>query len=141
MDSIDPHLRTNKISSRVAPASSAARMWCRVPSGSRFVQAAFRLTLTSSINLRVRTECVHGLVLILKHSSAHFGSHSRSVFRAESHGPVGRSVTASAFCLYPVVSLMTFPPAPQRTVCKILFTMAHRTHRRDLMEPSRGPQG
>ncbi len=28
-----PHLRTKRISSRVAPASSAARMWCRVPSG------------------------------------------------------------------------------------------------------------
>src|SRR5271169_3772571 len=93
MDKIDPHLRTNKISSRVAPTPSAARMWCRVPSGLRFVQAAFRLTLTSSINLRGRTECVHGLVLILKHSSAHIGSHSRSVFRAESQGPFGGSVS------------------------------------------------
>ncbi len=52
MDKTDPHLRTNKISSRVAPASSAARMWWRVPSALRLVQAAFKLTLTNSINFR-----------------------------------------------------------------------------------------
>src|SRR5271170_5223894 len=115
MDRIDPHLRTNKISSRVAPASSAARMWCRVPSGSRFVQAAFRLTLTSSINLRGRTECVHGLVLILKHSSAHIGSHSRSVFRAESQGPFGGSVTLPMSFLGSFASLlMIFSSIRQR---------------------------
>jgi hypothetical protein len=37
-------LRTNKISSQEAPASSAARMWRRVPSGLRLVQAAFNPT-------------------------------------------------------------------------------------------------
>ena len=42
IDMTDPHLRTKRISSRVAPASSAARMWRRVPSGFRLVQAAFK---------------------------------------------------------------------------------------------------
>src|SRR5271156_1061453 len=99
MDKTDPHLRANKISSRVAPASSAARMWWRVPSGFRLVQAAFKLTLTNSINLRGRTESFHGLVLILKQSWAHFGSHSRSVSKAESQGPTGGPVTALVFSL------------------------------------------
>ena len=55
IDMTDAHLRTKRISSRVAPASSAARMWRRVPSGLRFVQAAFKPTLTNSMNLRGRT--------------------------------------------------------------------------------------
>jgi hypothetical protein len=33
IDSKELHLRTNRISSRVAPAASAARMWRRVASG------------------------------------------------------------------------------------------------------------
>src|SRR5216683_1929045 len=99
MDKTEAHLRTNKISSRIAPASSAARMWRRVPSALRFVQAAFKPTLTNSTNLRGRTLRVHGLVLILKQSSAHFGSHSRSVSKAESQGPVGGSVIPPVFFL------------------------------------------
>src|ERR1700720_4083344 len=58
-------LRTNKISSREAPASSAVRMWRRVPSGLRLVQAAFNPIPTNSINLRGRTPEFHGLVVIL----------------------------------------------------------------------------
>src|SRR5271155_5041220 len=108
MDRTDPHLRTNKISSRVAPASSAARMWWRVPSALRLVQAAFKLTLTNSMNLRGRTEWVHGLVLILTQDSANFGSHSRSLSKAESQGPLGVSVSEPVFSLYSFVSaLMT----------------------------------
>src|SRR6266849_3087762 len=110
MDGIDPHLRANKISSRVAPASSAARMWCRVPCALRFVQAAFKLTLTNSINLRGSTRWVHGLVLILKQSSAHCGSHSRSVSQAESQGPAGRSVALLVFALQSFVSLLMISP-------------------------------
>src|SRR5713101_1305633 len=103
MDKTEAHLRTNKISSRIAPASSAARMWRRVPSGLRFVQAAFKPTLTNSINLRGRTPLVHGLVLILKQASAHFGSHSRSVSKGESQGPAGRSVASPMFSLSSLV--------------------------------------
>src|SRR5579872_1456289 len=106
MDKDDPHLRTNKISSRVAPASRAARMWCRVPTALRLVQAAFKLTPTNSINLRGRTEWLHGLVLILKQSSAHFGSHSRNLSKAESQGPVGAPVTPSVFSLYSILFLL-----------------------------------
>src|SRR5580700_484513 len=97
MDNEDPHLRTNIISSRVAPASSAARMWRRVPSALRLVQAAFKLTLTNSINFRGKTERVHGLVLILRQSSAHFGSHSRNLSKAESQGPVSCPCSTMAF--------------------------------------------
>lgn len=83
-------------------------MWWRIPSGLRFVQAAFRLTLTNSINFRGRTLWVHGLVLILKQSSAHCGSHSRNVSREESHGPAGTSVTSSVFPLRFLVSVAIF---------------------------------
>src|SRR5215468_6133567 len=40
IDITDAILRIMRISSRVAPASSAARIWRRVPSALRFVQAA-----------------------------------------------------------------------------------------------------
>src|SRR5580704_11885772 len=98
MDMTAPHLRTNKISSRVAPASRAALIWRRVPPALRLVQAAFKLTPTNSINFRGKTEWVHGLVLILKQSSAHFGSQSRNLSKAESQGPVGVP-TPSVFSL------------------------------------------
>src|SRR5215471_11524114 len=88
MDITDAHFRTNRISSRVAPASSAARMWRRVPSGLRFVQAAFIPTPINSTSLRDKTPLVHGLVVIFTHASAHFGSHSRNWSTAESQGPV-----------------------------------------------------
>src|SRR5262247_1735460 len=92
MDITEAHLSTKRISSRVAPAASAARMWRRVPSGLRLVQAAFNPMLTSSMNLRDSTPVLHGFVDILKHVPAHCGSHSSSVSNAASHGPVaGRS--------------------------------------------------
>ena len=62
-------LRTKRISSRVAPASRAARMWRRVPSGLRLVQAAFSPTPTSSMNLRGRTPLVQGFVVIFGRTS------------------------------------------------------------------------
>ena len=80
--------RIIRISSRVAPASSARRMWRRVPSGFRFVQAAFTARLINSIVFRGRTPFLHGSVVIFTHASAQFGSYSRSVSNAASHGPV-----------------------------------------------------
>ncbi len=38
--------------------------------------------------LRGGTDVVHGLVVITRQASAHFGSYSRSVSSARSHGPV-----------------------------------------------------
>src|SRR5574342_872429 len=104
MDITDAHLSTNRISSRVAPARSAARIWRRVPSGLRLVQAAFNATPTSSTSLRGRTPLVQGFVVIFTHVPAHCGSHSRSVTTAASHGPVafvvaGVFVGVSAFTI------------------------------------------
>src|SRR5271166_5091244 len=82
------HFSTKRISSRVAPASSPARMWRRVPSGLRLLQAAFKPTLTNSMNLRGRTPAVHGFVVIFTHVAAQAVSHSLSVAKAASHGPV-----------------------------------------------------
>src|SRR5215471_13047951 len=87
IDITEAHLSTKSISSRVAPAASAARMWRRVPSGLRLVQAAFNPTLTSSMNLRDSTPLVHGFVVIVTQVSAQAGSHCRSCSRAGSHGP------------------------------------------------------
>ena len=84
---------TAKISSRVAPACSAARIWRRVPSGLRWVQAAFSATPISSMVLRGSTLPTQGLVDIWKQASAHCGSHSLSLSRDLSHGPIpGRRV-------------------------------------------------
>src|SRR5271170_6909619 len=84
----EPALSTNRISSRVAPASSAARMCRRVPSGLRLVHAAFIARLINSTVLRGKTAELHGLVVIFAQVSAHSGSHSRICASAASHGPV-----------------------------------------------------
>ena len=60
IDSRDPILRIIRISSRVAPASSAPRMWRRVPPALKFVMAAFTARLISSMSLRGRMPLVHG---------------------------------------------------------------------------------
>jgi hypothetical protein len=52
IDIADAILKTMRISSRLAPASRAVRIWRRLPSGLRLVQAAFKPTLTSAANLR-----------------------------------------------------------------------------------------
>src|SRR5271166_816479 len=88
IDMTDAILKTIKISSRVAPASSAARMWRGVPSALRFAQATLSATLINSTVLRERTPEVHGLVDMFTHVSVHFGSHSRIWSKAASHGPV-----------------------------------------------------
>src|ERR1700674_5734777 len=81
-------LRTNKISSRVAPASSAARMWRRVPSGLRLVHATFKPTLINSTSFRWSNPLAQGLVTIFPQASAHAESHSRSCEKAaSSQGP------------------------------------------------------
>ena len=67
IDSRDAIFRTIRISSRVAPASSAPRMWRRVPSALKFVHAAFTARLISSTSLRGRTPLVHGSADILRH--------------------------------------------------------------------------
>ena len=81
-------LRIMRISSRVAPAASAARMCRRVPSGFRFVQAAFSATPTSSTNLRGRMPLSQGLSVMVAQIAAHDDSQLRSFSSAESHGPV-----------------------------------------------------
>src|SRR5262249_3495859 len=86
MDITDAHLRTNKISLRLAPAARAARMWRRVPSGFRFVREAFKPTLTNSTNLAGNTASVQGFVVIFTQCSAQAGSHSRSLFSAAVQG-------------------------------------------------------
>ena len=62
IDRRDAILRIIRISSRVAPASSAPRMWRRVPPALRFVQAAFTAMLISSMSLRGSMPLVHGIV-------------------------------------------------------------------------------
>src|SRR5262245_49071446 len=106
MDITEAHLSTKRISSRVAPAASAARMWRRVPSGLRLVQAAFNPMLTSSMNLRGRTPVTQGFVVIFTHVSAHCGSHWRSVFNARSHGPLVVALSSSAIISSPFVSFV-----------------------------------
>src|SRR5277367_5289883 len=87
-----PHLRTRRISSRVAPASSAARIWRRVPSSSRFVQEQFSARKISSTSLRGRTPLVHGFMPTRNSSSAPLGSHSLSLSKDEPQGPADWSV-------------------------------------------------
>src|SRR5271156_814322 len=88
IDITAPALRTNKISLRVAPASSAARMWRRVPSGLRLVHAALIPRLTNSMNLRDRTSLAHGFVVIFTHVVAQTGSHSFNWAIVGSQGPI-----------------------------------------------------
>src|SRR4029077_18270450 len=96
MDITDAHLRTNKTSSRVAPAAIADRIWRRIPSGLRCAPTAFKPTQTSSMNLRGKTPLVQGLVVIFTHCSAQAGSHSRSLFSAASQGLIERPFTESS---------------------------------------------
>ena len=102
IDIREPALSTNKISSRVAPASSAARMCRRVPSGLRLVHAAFIARLINSTVLRGKTPELHGLVVIFAQASAHAGSHSRSCASAASHGPVSLRSILSAHSKSPL---------------------------------------
>src|SRR5271163_2272947 len=107
-----PHLRTMRISSRVAPASSAARIWRRVPSSSRFVQEQFSAREISSTSLRGRTPLVHGFVPTRSSSSAPLGSHSLSLSKDEPQGSAGRAVD-DAFVA--TVSVAIFPPFSRST--------------------------
>ena len=107
IDMTAPHLRTKRTSCRVAPASSAPRMWRRVPSGLRLVHAALSATLTSSMNLRGRTPDVHGLVVIFTQVSAQAGSHSRSIAKAGSHGPVSCDWPAVLLSLWLLIDLVS----------------------------------
>src|SRR5262245_13513304 len=91
IDITDAILRIVRISSRVAPTSSAARMCRRVPSGLRFVQAALSATPTNSTNLRGRTPLVQGFVVIFSHAAVQLGSHCFSSSKAWSHGPRSRN--------------------------------------------------
>src|SRR5277367_3428307 len=81
-----PHLRTRRTSSRVAPASSDARIWRRVPVSSRFVQEQYSPREISSTSLRGRTPLVHGFVPTRNRSSAPLGSHSLSFSKDEPQG-------------------------------------------------------
>src|SRR5450755_2534943 len=70
------HLITIRISSRVAPAASAARIWRRVPSALRFVLEDWSAMQISSMSLTGKTPLVHGFVLIFRYFSAQSASHS-----------------------------------------------------------------
>src|SRR5262249_37062046 len=96
----EPHFSTKRISSRVAPASSAARIWRRVPSAFGFGQATFTATPASSMNFRGRAPLVPRVIVLFTQASAHFGSHSRSLLEAAvSHGPVVVARSSSALIL------------------------------------------
>src|SRR5688572_10404251 len=71
------------------PASSAARIWRRVPVSSRFVHAQRSETGINSTSLRGSTLLFHGFVPRRNSSSAPWGSHSLSLSREESHGFIG----------------------------------------------------
>src|SRR5262249_48047 len=86
MDITDAHLRTNKISLRLAPAARAARMWRRGPPRFRFVRGAFKTTLTNLANLAGKTSALQRIVVNFHQSSAQAGSHSRSLFSAAVQG-------------------------------------------------------
>src|SRR5215813_10042672 len=96
MDMTQAHLSTKRISSRVAPAWSAARMCRRVPAGLRLVQAAFNATPTSSTNFRGRIPLVHGFVVIATQASVHFGSQARRVSTDRSQGPLVAALSFAA---------------------------------------------
>src|SRR6516164_1641925 len=115
MDITDAHLRTNKISWRLAPAASAARMWRRVPSGFRFVRPAFNPTLANSINLMGKIPSIQGFVVIFTHSSAQDGSHSRNRLNAVAQGLAGCS-PAKTFSGILFVPLSPFLPNLQTTL-------------------------
>ena len=89
IDSSDAIFTTVRISFGVAPAASAARMWRRVPSACKFVQAAFTAMQISSTSLSGRMPLVHGSVVNLRQASAQLASNSRSLSSAGSYqGPV-----------------------------------------------------
>jgi hypothetical protein len=120
IDRSDAIFRTIRISSRLAPACSAARMCRRVPSGLRFVHAALTATPISSTSLRGKMPVVQGLVLICSQASAQTGSHARSRASTGSQGPVSGRPAASL--LIDLVFLITIcrplclgrRPAPNR---------------------------
>ena len=66
IDSSDAIFTTVSTSFGVAPAASAARMWRRVPSACKFVQAAFTAMQISSTSLSGRMPLVHGSVVNLR---------------------------------------------------------------------------
>src|SRR5579859_7337034 len=69
-------------------------MWRRVPSGFRLVRPAFNPTDTNSTNFLGKTPSVQGFVVIFNASSAHLGSHSRSLPSAATQGLTGWLVFA-----------------------------------------------
>src|SRR5260370_14473129 len=115
MDITAATFKTNRISSRLAPASIAARMWRRGPTGLRFVLGEFKLILTSSINFADKTPSVQGFVVIFTHCSAQAGSHSRSLPSAASQGLVACSVT-EAFAVPPSLAIFFLLSRPLRVL-------------------------
>src|SRR6516225_1245111 len=107
MDITDAHFRANRISWRFAPAAMAARIWRRVPSGLRFVCAAFKATLTNSMNLVGKAPSVQGFVVILTACSAQRGSHSRSLLSAAAHGAAACSLLGVFGVSVPVAIFFT----------------------------------
>src|SRR5215813_8581743 len=86
MDMTEAHLRTNKISWRLAPAAMAARIWRRVPSGFRLAREAFNPTSTNSMNLEGSGPSDGEFVVSFTACSAQTVSHSRSLFNAFTQG-------------------------------------------------------
>src|SRR6266481_9849089 len=122
MDITDAHFRTKRISCLFAPAAMAARMCRRVPSGLRFVCAAFKPTLTSSMNLVGKTPSVQGFVVIFTACSAQAGSHSRSLLSAAAHGLAAWSLPG-AFAVSSPVAIF-FPPF-SRVLCQSGIFLVH----------------
>jgi hypothetical protein len=85
-----PIFISSRISSRVAPASSAARIWRRAPAALRLVQATWMAMQINSISLTDRMPLVHGLLAIWRYFPTQSASHARSVSRAESSCAVSR---------------------------------------------------
>src|SRR5260370_12929169 len=83
-------------------------MWGGAPSGLKFVCAAFRPTLTNSMNLVGKTPSFQGLVVIFTACSAQAGSHSRSLLSAAAHGLAAWSLPG-AFAVSSPVAIF-FPP-------------------------------
>src|SRR5262245_34364848 len=113
MDMTEAHLRTNKISWRLAPAVMAARIWRRVPSGFKLAREAFNPMSTNSTNLFGKAPSDTGFDVIFTACPAQAASHSRSLFSAAAQGLTGPLPVSIA-----VSSLVAicFPPFPRLSV-------------------------
>ena len=107
-------LKVSRISSPVAPASSAARMWRRMPASFRCVHAALSAIQISSIHFTGSTPVVHGLFVIRAHRSVHSGSHCANWSIAGPHAPRCRSASTEGVVDELLIGAV-LPVSPVRT--------------------------